>query len=93
MAKYSTEDNAISDKAHESKDRPLLDLSDDAVKRMIKTAKGRGHLTMAQLNTLVSSDDLSSEYIEDLMAKLSGMGINIVDDDEVDEDNADEEED
>ncbi|PZM10512.1 RNA polymerase sigma factor RpoD [Rhizobium tubonense] len=93
MAKYSTEDNAISDNAHESTDRPLLDLSDDAVKRMIKTAKERGHLTIAQLNTVVSSDDLSSEYIEDLMAKLSGMGINIVDDDEVDDDNTDEEED
>ncbi|MGO4566916.1 RNA polymerase sigma factor RpoD [Rhizobium sp. 2YAF20] len=92
MAEYSAEENAISDKNRESSDRPLLDLSDDAVKRMIKGAKKRGHLTMAQLNNLVSSDDLSSEYVEDLMAKLSDMGINIIDDDEVDEDNTDEEE-
>ncbi|PRD45236.1 RNA polymerase sigma factor RpoD [Phyllobacterium phragmitis] len=67
-------------------DGPLLDLSDDAVKKMIKVAKKRGYVTMDELNAVLPSEEVTSEQIEDTMAMLSDMGINVVEDDEQDAD-------
>ncbi|MEJ5898557.1 RNA polymerase sigma factor RpoD [Ochrobactrum teleogrylli] len=67
-------------------DGPLLDLSDDAVKKMIKVAKKRGYVTMDELNAVLPSEEVTSEQIEDTMAMLSDMGINVVEDDEQDND-------
>ncbi|PYE86547.1 RNA polymerase sigma factor RpoD [Phyllobacterium leguminum] len=67
-------------------DGPLLDLSDDAVKKMIKVAKKRGYVTMDELNAVLPSEEVTSEQIEDTMAMLSDMGINVVEDDERDAD-------
>jgi RNA polymerase primary sigma factor len=66
-------------------DGPLLDLSDDAVKKMIKAAKKRGYVTMDELNSVLPSEEVTSEQIEDTMAMLSDMGINVVEDDEAGE--------
>jgi len=66
-------------------DGPLLDLSDDAVKKMIKLAKKRGYVTMDELNAVLPSEEVTSEQIEDTMAMLSDMGINVVEDDEAGE--------
>ena len=66
-------------------DGPLLDLSDDAVKKMIKAAKKRGYVTMDELNAVLPSEEVTSEQIEDTMSMLSDMGINVVEDDEVDD--------
>ena len=65
-----------------STDGPLLDLSDDAVKKMIKAAKKRGYVTMDELNAVLPSEEVTSEQIEDTMSMLSDMGINVVEDDE-----------
>ena len=46
---------------------PLLDLSDAAVKKMIKQAKKRGFVTFDQLNEVLPSDTTSPEQIEDIM--------------------------
>src|SRR5664279_4459799 len=67
---------------------PLLDLSDAAVKKMIKQAKKRGFVTFDQLNEVLPSDTTSPEQIEDIMSMLSDMGINVVEQEEA----ADEEE-
>ncbi|MGB3644048.1 MAG: RNA polymerase sigma factor RpoD, partial [Mesorhizobium sp.] len=67
-------------------DGPLLDLSDDAVKKMIKLAKKRGYVTMDELNAVLPSEEVTSEQIEDTMAMLSDMGINVVEDDEQNDD-------
>src|ERR1700721_4566019 len=56
---------------------PLLDLSDAAVKKMIKQAKKRGFVTFDQLNEVLPSDTTSPEQIEDIMSVLSDMGINV----------------
>jgi RNA polymerase primary sigma factor len=71
--------------SNESADSPLLDLSDQAVKKMIKAAKARGYLTYDELNEALPTDEVSSEQIEDIMAMLSEMGINVIDSDEVEE--------
>ncbi len=70
---------------------PLLDLSDAAVKKMIKQAKKRGFVTFDQLNEVLPSDQTSPEQIEDIMSMLSDMGINVTEADEGDaEDDKDE---
>src|SRR5476649_1724082 len=56
---------------------PLLDLSDAAVKKMIKQAKKRRFVTFDQLNEVLPSDTTSPEQIEDIMSMLSDMGINV----------------
>src|SRR4051795_6846945 len=66
-------------------DGPLLDLSDAAVKKMIKEAKKRGYVTVDELNSVLPSEEVTSEQIEDTMAMLSDMGINVVESDEPDE--------
>src|SRR6266571_1941391 len=60
-------------------DRPLLDLSNAAVKKLIRGAKKRGYVTHDQINALLSSEEVKSEQIEDVLAMLSEMGVNVVD--------------
>ncbi|MEH2504071.1 MULTISPECIES: RNA polymerase sigma factor RpoD [Bradyrhizobium] len=64
---------------------PLLDLTDAAVKKMIKQAKKRGFVTFDQLNEVLPSDTTSPEQIEDIMSMLSDMGINVSEAEEADE--------
>lgn len=71
--------------ATETPDSPLLDLSDAAVKKLIKTAKKRGYVTYEELNAVMPSEEVSTDQIEDIMAMFSDMGINVVDEDEVEE--------
>src|SRR6185312_1810962 len=71
---------------------PLLDLSDAAVKKMIKQAKKRGFVTFDQLNEVLPSDSISSEQIEDIMSMLSDMGINVSEAEDADSEEEAEEE-
>ena len=67
-------------------DGPLLDLSDDAVKKMIKAAKKRGYVTYTELNAVLPSEETDPDRIEDIQAMLSDMGINVIEaDDDTDE--------
>jgi RNA polymerase primary sigma factor len=61
---------------------PLLDLSDAAVKKMIKLAKKRGYVTYEQINAVLPSEEVTSEQIEDILAMLNEMGINTVEQEE-----------
>ena len=56
---------------------------------MIKQAKKRGYVTYEQLNSVMPSEEVTSEQIEDMLAMMSEMGINVV---ETEEAEADEEE-
>ena len=59
-------------------DGPLLDLTDAGVKKFIKQAKARGYVTMDELNKVLPSEEFTSEQIEDTLAMLSEMGINVI---------------
>jgi len=59
-------------------DRPLLDLSDVAVRALIRTAKRRGYVSHDQINGLLSSEEVNSEQIENILAMFSEIGINMV---------------
>jgi hypothetical protein len=79
-------DDTDNEREGTSPDGPLLDLSDDAVKKMIKTSKKRGYVTMDELNAVLPSEEVTSEQIEDILSMLSDMGINVVEEDEAGED-------
>jgi len=69
----------------EEGDSPLLDMTDASVKKMIKAAKQRGYVTYEELNQVMPSEEVSSEQIEDTLAMLSDMGINVIDAEEAEE--------
>ncbi len=71
--------------AVETTDSPLLDLTDAAVKRLLKLAKKRGWVTQDELNAVLPSEEISSDQIEDMNAMLSEMGINVVDAEDAEE--------
>jgi len=70
------------------RDSPILDLSDAAVKKLIKAAKARGYVTYDELNAVLPSEEVSSEQIEDVMAMFSEMGINVVEQEDNEEQQA-----
>ncbi|QYK46683.1 MAG: RNA polymerase sigma factor RpoD [Xanthobacteraceae bacterium] len=72
---------------------PLLDLSDAAVKKMIKAAKKRGYVTYDQLNDVMPSEEVTSEQIEDVLAMMNEMGINVVEAEDAEEADADDDDD
>ena len=66
----------------EGPETPLLDLSDAAVKALIRSAKKRGYVTHDQINALLTSEEVKSEQIEDILAKFSEMGVNVIETEE-----------
>ena len=86
MATKTTErDEGETTAPEQQSDGPLLDLTDAAVRRMIKLAKKRGYVTYDELNEVLPSEEFSSEQIEDVLGQLSEMGINVVEAEEADE--------
>jgi RNA polymerase primary sigma factor len=73
------------DPAERAGDKPLLDLNNDAVKKMIRAAKKRGFVTVDELNAVMPSDEVSPDQIEDTMSMLSEMGINVVEEEDAEE--------
>ena len=69
----------------ESGDAPLIDSAGAAVKRLIAKGRERGYITYDDLNAALPSDRVSSEQIEDTMATISELGINLVESEEGDE--------
>jgi RNA polymerase primary sigma factor len=80
------------EKGPETPDAPLLDLSGAAVTKMIKQATKRGYVTYEQLNAVVSSEEVASEQIEDILTMLHEMGINVVETEEAEADDEEERE-
>jgi RNA polymerase primary sigma factor len=65
---------------------PMLDMSQAAVKKMIAQAKAKGYITLDELNKVLPPTQVSSEQIEDVMALLSEMGVNVVEEEEAEPD-------
>ncbi len=81
--------------AEQTDDAPVLDTSNTAVKALVKKGKERGFVTHDELNSALPQGELTSEQIEDVMASLSQMGVNVVeatDDVDADEPEAEAEE-
>jgi RNA polymerase primary sigma factor len=82
----STSTNESKKPTEEESSNPLLDMSQSSVKKMIAQAKLRGYITYDELNEFMPPEQVSSEQIEDVMAMLSEMGINVIENEEADED-------
>jgi len=93
-AKTTPKDKVVKDKKDEMPEKetpetpdaplPLLDLSDAAVRKMIRLAKKRGYVTHDQINAVLPSEEVTSDQIEDVFAMLNEMGINVVEQEETD---------
>src|SRR5215510_6339411 len=85
--KEKEKDEAPEKEAAEAPDTPLplLDLSDAAVKKLIRTAKKRGYVTHDEINSVLPSEEVNSEQIEDVLAMFSEMGVNVVETEEASE--------
>ncbi|MDF3413149.1 RNA polymerase sigma factor RpoD [Sulfitobacter sp. M57] len=83
-AKDTNEDT----KREEGDNGHSLDMSQAAVKKMISEAREKGYITYGQLNTVLPPDQVGSEQIEDVMSMLSEMGINIIEDEDAEEEEA-----
>jgi RNA polymerase primary sigma factor len=73
-------------------DAPLIDLNDASLKKLIARAKKRGYITYDQLNEALPQDQMSSDQLEDVMSALNEMGVNIVENEDAGEDEAQPEE-
>jgi len=77
-----------SEETEEASDGPLMDSSIQAVKKMIAKGKERGYITYDEINETLPQEQVSSEQIEDVLAQLSEMGINVVEGEEKEEGDA-----
>jgi RNA polymerase primary sigma factor len=66
-------------------DTTLLDVQSASVKRLIARGKERGYITFDELNTVLPPEQNSSEQIEDVMANLNEMGIQVVEGEEAED--------
>ena len=62
----------------EAVDGALLDTMTSAIKKLIARGKERSYVTVDELNAALPSEQVSSEMIEDTMAMLNDIGINVV---------------
>lgn len=84
----AAKDNTDDRKQDDQDGEVMLDMSQAAVKKMIAEARDKGYITYDQLNQVLPPDQVSSEQIEDVMSMLSEMGINIIEDEEAEDDEA-----
>ena len=63
---------------HTPPDQPLLDVSGAAVNELIRSAKKRGYVTNDEINAIPSSEEVKSDQIEDILAKFSEIGVNVI---------------
>ena len=82
--------NSKNNTQNNTTDSALLDMNNRSVKKMIKSAKSVGYVTYEELNKVISSEELSSEQIEDVMSMLSEMGINVIENEEEEQEQASE---
>src|SRR5262249_22207849 len=69
----------------EAAEAPLLDSVAAAIKKMVARGKERGYVTYDDINAALPQDQVSSEQIEDTLAMLSELGINVVESEEGEE--------
>src|SRR5437899_1461595 len=64
---------------------PLLDLSDAAVKELIRSAKKRGYVTVDQINSVLPSKEANSKQIKDILSMFGELGVNVVETEEAEQ--------
>ena len=54
---------------------PLLDLSDGAVKELIRSAKKRGYVTVDEINSVLPSKEANSVQLKEILSIFGEMGV------------------
>ncbi len=89
-SKSSAAEQVSTDTQNESED-PLIDGLSAAVKKLVARGKERGYLSEEEIDGAIPPDQITHEQREDILARLSEMGINVVDGNEEEgDDNAQE---
>jgi RNA polymerase primary sigma factor len=84
-SKSSAAEQVSTDTQNESED-PLIDGLSAAVKKLVARGKERGYLSEEEIDGAIPPDQITHEQREDILARLSEMGINVVDGTEEDGD-------
>ncbi len=88
MATKAAATAEIQPESETTSDGPLMDTTEAAVKKMVAKGKERGYVTYDEINAALPTDQVSSEQIEDTMAQLNEMGINVIEsEDDADDSN------
>jgi RNA polymerase primary sigma factor len=69
-----------------------FDFSDGTVKELIRSAKKRGYVTLAQINCVLPSKGVSSEQLKSIVSIFAKMGLDVVDIDKAEGESAAQEE-
>ena len=85
MATEAAKSDEAPQTREEAREGPLMDGMMAAIKKMVAHGKERGYVTYDELNAVLNPDQVSSEQIEDTLAILSEMGINIIENEESEE--------
>ena len=67
------------------RDLPWLEFSDVAVKKLIRSAKKHGYVTLAQINGVLPSNETSSPQFKSILSIFGEMGVNVVETNKVEE--------
>ncbi|MBU8543141.1 MULTISPECIES: RNA polymerase sigma factor RpoD [Roseomonadaceae] len=85
MASKAANGTDTADGRDEAVEGVLLDTLTASVKKLIARGKERGYVTYDELNAALPSEQVSSELIEDTMATLNELGINVVESEETED--------
>ena len=85
MAKKKSTKKSVEDKNQEDS---LIDMSNAAVKKLLKNAKSEGFVNYKDINKVINAEKYTSEQIEDLMSLISEMGISIIEAEADDQDDS-----
>jgi len=69
----------------DSAERVALGGQQAVFKKLLARGKARGYVTYDELNAALPQDKVSSEQIEDIMAQMSEMGVNVIEGEEPEE--------
>ena len=77
--------NEAANDSNSQEEAVIVDSHVEAVQQLLKMGKERGYVTHDELNSALPQGELTSEQIEDAMAELNELGVNVVDSAETDE--------
>ncbi|MCH9051675.1 MAG: RNA polymerase sigma factor RpoD [Proteobacteria bacterium] len=90
MATKKTKTAESEETQRDAPEGPVIDSMGATIKKMVARGKERGYVTYDELNAALPQERFSSEQIEDTMAMLSEMGINVVENEESEDSSAQE---
>ena len=85
MASKATAAQAVSTESQNDTDDALIDALAAAEKKLVAKGKEQGYLSEEEIDTAIPPDRVTHEQREDILARLSVMGINVVDSEAADD--------